>query len=78
MLINQNENYPSVLKGFKELIKNSTLELLFCDRDSFINDRVNDLIKTIEDNGKKLGPASIAIFKNDLDSLITEVMGSEF
>ena len=73
MLISQDPNYVTVLKGIAKHIKENQVENLLLGRTGIIEHWITCLQEI-----RKVGEKSIAILTNDINHIIDLIMGYEF
>jgi hypothetical protein len=75
MVISDDPNYVTVLKGIAKHIKENQIESLSFGRKGIISfwiDNLNSLRK------KPIGEKSVAIFTHDINHIIDKILGVEF
>ena len=74
MVISDNPNYVTILKGIAKHIKENQIESLLNGRQDIISYWIN----AIKDSVKTLGEKSIAILTNDINHIIDRILGVDF
>lgn len=74
MVISDNPNYVTILKGIAQHIKENQVESLLDGRQGIISFWINGIKAQV----KSLGEKSIAILTNDINHIIDKILGTDF
>lgn len=73
MVISDDPNYVTVLKGIAKHIKENQIENLLLGRSGIIQHWISCLLEI-----RKVGEKSLAILTNDINFIIDKIMGYDF
>ena len=74
MVISDNPNYVTILKGIAQHIKENQVESLLNGRKEIISFWING----VKDHVNSLGEKSISILSNDINHIIDKILGTDF